>query len=85
MTASRRTDNGDYQSDLLILNLEQKVENSIYSTSSGTNPFLLPRAWSSGDWLILTNTTDNSTWVMRPDGESLTPITPLEWIGMLQP
>ena len=85
VTASRRTENGGYRSDLLILNLEQQVENSIYSAGSEANPSLLPRAWSSGDWLILTNEMDNSTWVMRPDGESLTPITSLEWVGMLQP
>lgn len=84
LTASRRTDDGDYQSELLIFDIEQQRESSIYSANSETNPFLRPRAWSSGDWLILTNEVDNSTWVMRPDGGSLTQITPFEWVGLLE-
>jgi len=85
LTTSRRTDNGDYQTELLIFDLQNQTENSIYAADYNARPYLSPRAWSDGNWLILTSDADNSTWVVRPDGGSLTQITPLGWVGMLQP
>jgi dipeptidyl aminopeptidase/acylaminoacyl peptidase len=84
LNASRHAANNGYRSDLLIFDLQKQTWNSVYSADD-SKPFLLLRAWSSGNWLILTSDADNSTWVMRPDGQALTQITPLEWIGMLQP
>ena len=84
VTASRHTTDGSYISDLLIFDIQKQTWTSIYSSDYETKPFLLLRAWSDGNWLILTSDADNSTWVMRPDGQDLTQITPLEWIGMLQ-
>ncbi len=84
LTTSRHTADNGYRSDLLIFNLQKQTWNSIYSADE-TKPFLLLRAWSKGDWLILTSDADNSTWVMRPDGQALTQVTPLEWVGMFQP
>ncbi len=84
-TASRRTANGDYQTELLVFELESQIWQSIYAADYDANPYFTPRAWSDGDWLILTNDADYSTWVMRPDGGSLTQITSLEWVGMIQP
>lgn len=83
-TASRRTDDGNYQTELLVFDLQTSTWNSIYTADYESKPSLTPRAWSGGDWLILTSEADNSTWVMRPNGESLTQITPLQWVGMLQ-
>ena len=83
LTASRYTDGG-YLSNLLIFDPQKQTWNSIYSTDNDAKPFLLLRAWSNGNWLILTSDADNSTWVMRPDGQALTQVTPLEWMGMLQ-
>ena len=83
LTVSRHTDNG-YESHLLIYDLEKQTSNRIYTTDE-SQPFFSPRAWSNGNWLILTNDTDNSTWVMHPDGTSMTQITPLGWVGTLQP
>jgi hypothetical protein len=85
LTVSRRTDNGDYQTEMLVFDLQNQTWNSIYTADYEAKPYLNTRAWSDSDWLILTGDADNSTWVMRPDGESLTQITPLEWVGMLQP
>jgi hypothetical protein len=85
LTASRRTDKGDYLTELLVFDLQNQTENSIYTADYNARPYLSPRAWSDGVWLILTSDADNSTWVMRPDGGSLTQITPLAWVGMLQP
>jgi len=84
LTASRHTADGGFISNLLIFDLQKQTWASIYSTDFETKPFLLLRAWSNGNWLILTSDVDNSTWVMRPDGQALTQVTPLEWIGMLQ-
>ncbi|MEW6401378.1 MAG: hypothetical protein AB1649_06230 [Chloroflexota bacterium] len=84
LAAGRHTADGGFQNDLLIFNLQEQSWNSIYNAGVDNNPFLLPRAWSSGDWLIVTND-DGSNWVMRPDGQSLTQITTLEWVGMLRP
>ena len=83
LTASRHTDSG-YQSHLLIHDLEKQTWNSIYTTDE-SKPYFSPQTWSNGNWLILTNDTDNSTWVMRSDGTSLTQITPFQWVGTLQP
>ncbi|MBI3738230.1 MAG: hypothetical protein HY258_04195, partial [Chloroflexi bacterium] len=84
LTASRHTSNNGYRSDLIIFDIQKKTWNSIY-IADDTKPFMSLRAWSEGNWLILTSDTDNSTWVMRPDGQDLTEVTPLEWIGMLEP
>lgn len=84
-TVSRHTANGEYQIELLIFDIQEQTWNSIYTADYDAKPYLSPRAWSGSDWLILTSDADNSTWVMRPDGQSLTQITPLEWLGMLQP
>jgi hypothetical protein len=85
LTASRHTADGGYENNLLISDLQKRTWNKIY-TAEESKLFFLPRAWSNGNWLILTSDTDNSTWVMLPDGgTSLTQITPLEWVGMLQP
>ncbi len=84
LTVSRRTNSGDYQTELLIFDTQNQTWNSIYAPDYDAKPYLNPRAWTDGGWLILTNADDNSTWVMRPDGSSLTQITPLEWIGMLE-
>lgn len=84
-TVSRRTANGDYQTELLVFNLQDQTWNSIYTADYNAKPYLTPRAWSDGDWLILTSDADNSTWVMRPNGESLSQITPLQWVGLIQP
>jgi hypothetical protein len=84
LTASRRTDTGNYHSELLIFDIQTQTWNTIYTPDDDAKPYFNPRAWSDGDWLILTSTADDSTWVMRPDGTSLTQITPLEWVGMLQ-
>jgi hypothetical protein len=46
--------------------------NSIYAPDYDAKPYFNPRAWTGGDWLVLTNADDDSTWVMRPNGESLT-------------
>ncbi|MCC7188242.1 MAG: PD40 domain-containing protein [Anaerolineales bacterium] len=83
-TASRRDANGDYQTEMLVFDLQTHTWNSIYTPDYDTKPYFNPRAWTDGDWLILTNADDDSTWVMRPNGESLTQITPLEWVGMLE-
>ncbi len=83
-TVSRRTDNGDYQTELLVFNLQDQTWNSIYTADYNAKPYLDPRAWSAGGWLILTSDADNSTWVMRPNGDSLTQITSLQWVGLLQ-
>ena len=83
-TTSRRTANDDYQTEMLVFDLETKEWNSIYTPNYDTKPYLNPRAWTDGGWLILTNADVNSTWVMRPDGSSLTQITPLEWVGMFE-
>lgn len=83
-TASRRIANGDYQTELLVFNVQDQTWNSIYTADYDAKPYLSPRAWSGGDWLILTSDADGSTWVMRPNGESLTQVTPLGWVGMLQ-
>jgi hypothetical protein len=86
LTASRHTSDGSgYHSEMLIFDLQTQAWKGIYAADENANPFLLPRAWSGGDWLILTDDTNNGVWVMRPDGTSLTQITPLEWVGMLQP
>lgn len=86
LTASRHTADGSgYHSELLIFDLQTQAWNSIYAADENANPFLLPRAWSHGDWLILTDDTNNGVWGMHPDGTSLTQITSLEWVGMLQP
>jgi hypothetical protein len=85
LTASRRTDTGDYQTELLVFDLQRKTENNVYTADYDAKPYLSPRAWSAGGWLIFTSDADNSTWVMRPDGGSLTQITLLGWVGMLQP
>jgi hypothetical protein len=85
LTVSRRTDGGDYQTELLVFDLATQTWNSIYTPDYDTKPYFNLRLWSEGDWLILTSTDDDSTWVMRPDGTSLTQITPLEWVGLLQP
>ena len=85
LTTSRRTPNDDYQTEMLIFNLQDQTWNSIYAPDYDAKPYFNPRAWTDGDWLILTNSDDDSTWVMRPDGESLTQITPLEWVGILEP
>ncbi|HXF85858.1 MAG TPA: hypothetical protein VNK49_10775 [Anaerolineales bacterium] len=82
---SRRTANDVYQTDLLVFNIQSQAWSSIYTADYDAKPYLSPRAWSGGDWLILTSDADGSTWVMRPDGQSLTQITPLEWVGMLKP
>jgi hypothetical protein len=84
LTASHHIDDGGYLSNLLIFDLQKQTWNSIYSTDNDAKPFLSLRAWSNGNWLILTSAADDSTWVMRPDGQALTKVTPLEWIGMLQ-
>jgi Tol biopolymer transport system component len=84
-TVSRHTADGGYQTEMLFLDLDTQTWNSIYTPDYESKPYLSPRAWSGGDWLILTSDADNSTWVMRPDGTSLTQITPLEWVGILQP
>lgn len=84
-TASRRAPSGDYQSEMLVFDLKSKTWNSIYTPDYDTKPYFTPRAWSEGGWLILTSSDDNSTWVMRPDGGSLTQVTTLEWVGMFQP
>lgn len=84
-TVSRRDVNGDYQTEMLVFDLQNQTWNGIYIADYDARPYFTPRAWSSGDWLILTSDEDNSTWVMRPDGGSLTQITSLEWVGMLQP
>lgn len=84
-TVSRRDANGDYQTEMLVFDLKSQSWNSIYTADYNARPYFTPRAWSSGDWLILTSDADNSTWVMRPNGESLTQITPLNWVGLLQP
>ncbi|MFN8386412.1 MAG: hypothetical protein U0X92_08335 [Anaerolineales bacterium] len=84
LTVSRRTESGDYQSELLIFDMQNQTWSSIYAPDYDAKPYLDPRAWTDGGWLILTNADDNSTWVMRPDGSSLTQITPLEWVGMLE-
>lgn len=83
-TVSRRTANGDYQTEMLVFNLQDQTWNSIYTADYDAKPYFSPRAWSNGDWLTLTSDADNSTWVMRPNGESLTQITSLHWVGMLQ-
>lgn len=83
-TASRRNANGEYRTELLIFNLQDQTWNSIYTADYNAKPYFTPRAWSGGDWLILTSDADASTWVMRPNGESLTQVTPLKWLGMLQ-
>jgi hypothetical protein len=85
LTASRHTADGGYLNNLLIFDLEKQTWTSIYSVDNDAKPFLLLRAWSNGNWLILTSDADNSTWVMTPDGQTLTQVTPLGWIGMLQP
>jgi len=85
LTASRRTNNGDYLTELLVFDLQNQTENSIYTADYNAKPYLSPRAWSAGDWLILTSDADYSTWVMRPDGGSLTQITSLDWVGLVQP
>ncbi|MCC6300349.1 MAG: hypothetical protein IT314_13730 [Anaerolineales bacterium] len=85
IAASRRDANGDYQTEMLIFDADTDEWNSVYSPDYESKPYFTPRAWSDGDWLILTSADDDSTWVMRPDGSSLTQVTPLEWIGMLQP
>lgn len=82
-TASRRDANGDYQTEMLVFDLQIHTWNSIYTPDYDTKPYFNPRAWTDDDWLILANADDDSTWVMRPNGESLTQITPLEWLGML--
>lgn len=84
-TASRHTADGGYQTELLVFNVQDQTWNSIYTANYDAKPYFSPRAWSGGDWLILTSDADNSTWVMRPNGEALTQVTPLEWVGMLQP
>lgn len=85
LTVSRRTANDDYQTELLVFDLQNQTWTSIYTPDYDTKPYFNPRAWSDGDWLILTSTADDSTWVMRPDGESLIQITQLEWVGLIQP
>jgi hypothetical protein len=86
LTASRHTSDGSgYHSEMLIFDLQTRAWNSIYAADENANPFLLPRAWSHGDWLILTDDTSNGVWIMRPDGTSLTQITSLAWVGLLQP
>jgi len=83
-TVSRYDANNEYQTEMLVFDLRNKTWNSIYAPDYDAKPYLDPRAWMDGGWLILTNADDNSTWVMRPDGSSLTQITPLEWVGILQ-
>lgn len=85
LTVSRRTESGDYRSEFLIFDMQNQTLNSIYTPDYDAKPYFTPRAWSDGDWLILTSDADYSTWVMRPDGGSLTQVTMLEWVGMLQP
>jgi hypothetical protein len=82
-SVSHRTANGDYQTELLLFDRQNQIWTSIYTADYNASPYLNPRAWSADDWLILTSDADYSTWVMRPDGPSLTRITPLEWVGML--
>src|SRR6185436_16494689 len=62
LTASRRTDDDSYQTELLVFNLQNQTWNSIYTADNESKPYLNPRAWSDGDWLILTSEADNSTW-----------------------
>lgn len=83
LTASRRVANGDGHAELLVFNLQDQTWNSIYTPDYNAKPYLNPRAWSGGDWLILTSDADFSTWVIRPDGTALTQITPLKWVGLL--
>lgn len=85
LTVGRHTTDGGYRNEMLVVDLQKQTWNSIYSVDPDDKPFLLPRAWSNGNWLILTSDDGNRTWVMRPDGTSLTQITPLEWVGMFQP
>lgn len=84
-TVSRYDANNEYQTEMLVFDLKNKTWNSIYTVDYDAKPYFTPRAWSDGDWLILTSDADYSTWVMRPDGGSLTQVTMLEWVGMLQP
>lgn len=84
-TGSRHTANGGSQTEMLVFNIQAQTWNSIYTADYEAKPYFIPRAWSGGGWLILTSDADNSTWLMRPNGKSLTQVTPLEWVGMLQP
>ncbi len=84
LTTSRRTPNDDYQTEMLVFNIQDQTWNSIYAPDYDAKPYFTPRAWTDGDWLILTSADDDSTWVMRPNGESLIQITPLEWVGLLE-
>ncbi|MBE7536283.1 MAG: hypothetical protein HS124_11200 [Anaerolineales bacterium] len=82
-TVSRYDANNEYQTEMFVFNLQDQTWNSIYAVDYDAKPYFSPRAWSDGDWLILTTDTDYSTWVMRPDGTALTQITPLKWVGLL--
>lgn len=84
LMVSRRTPNDDYQTEMLVFNIQDQTWNSIYAPDYDAKPYFTPRAWTDGDWLILTSADDDSTWVMRPNGESLIQITPLEWVGLLE-
>lgn len=83
-TVSRYDTNNEHQTEMLVFDLETKEWNSIYAPDYDAKPYFIPRAWSNGGWLILASDADNSTWVMRPDGSSLTQITLLKWVGILQ-
>lgn len=84
LVVSRHIKDGDIQTEMLVFNLDSKTWKNIFTMSSDLD--FVPRAWSDGNWLILTNENDNySTWVMRPDGSALTQITPLEWTELFKP
>jgi len=84
-TVSRYDVNNEYQTEMLVFDLKSEGWTSIYTVDYDTRSYLIPRAWSEGDWLILTSDDDFSTWVMQSDGESLKQVTALKWVGMIQP
>lgn len=84
-TVSRYDANNEYQTEMLVFDLKSEGWTSIYTPDYNAKPYFTPHVWSNGDWLIFTSDNDYSTWVMQPDGGSLTQVTALEWVGMMQP